>query len=311
MMEQYTTSAPLPQTQTRLGGLVKALEEPATAGEPKRAELLAAVRGTRVAVEGKIEIVAVEVNLLRADLCKVLEKVKVAEGSIWDLQTEVDTFHKQIAQVTSTIGTLGAQLEDSEGRSWRNKVHLLGFSERVEGSTVETFFEQWMRDVLQPEVLSRVFVVERVHRALAAPHQPGAPPMAIIARLLNYKDRDCILRTARETDRAVFENRKISISPVYTNNVQSSRKGFLEVKAKLHAINIRYMLLYQARQKVIAGGKSQFFKHPREVWRWLEIWKCVFQGPAGWSGVGPAGTSGVDGTDWRRSGKGPSLVSAQ
>ncbi|KAJ1134624.1 hypothetical protein NDU88_001075 [Pleurodeles waltl] len=105
-MEQYTT--PLPQRQTRTGGLGEALEVPATAGEPTCTELLATIHGARVALEGKIETVAVEVNLLRADLRKVSDKVKVAEGSIVDLQTEVGTLRKQMAQVTSTVGTLEA-----------------------------------------------------------------------------------------------------------------------------------------------------------------------------------------------------------
>ncbi|KAJ1169745.1 hypothetical protein NDU88_001636 [Pleurodeles waltl] len=89
-MEQYTTPTPLPQRQTHLGGSGEALEEPATVGEPMHVELLAAIHGARVALEEKIETVAVKVkvNLLRADLPKVSEKVKVAAGSIVDLQTE-------------------------------------------------------------------------------------------------------------------------------------------------------------------------------------------------------------------------------
>ncbi|KAJ1135865.1 hypothetical protein NDU88_002294 [Pleurodeles waltl] len=57
--------------------------------EPSRAELLAAIQCSRVALEGKIETVAVEVNLLRADFRNVSDKVKVVEGSIVELQTEV------------------------------------------------------------------------------------------------------------------------------------------------------------------------------------------------------------------------------
>ncbi|KAJ1139760.1 hypothetical protein NDU88_006127 [Pleurodeles waltl] len=126
-MEQYTTPMPLPQRHTHTGGSAEALEEPATEGEPTRAELLATIHGAGVALEAKIEMVAVEVNLLRADLRKVSDKVRVAEGSIVDLQTEVGTLSKQMAQVTSTVGTLEARLEDSEGRSRRNNVRLLGF----------------------------------------------------------------------------------------------------------------------------------------------------------------------------------------
>ncbi|KAJ1143726.1 hypothetical protein NDU88_010031 [Pleurodeles waltl] len=128
---------------------------------------------------------------------------------------------------------------------------------------------------------------------------------------MNYKDRDYILQTARKTDRAVFENLKISIFPEYTNKAQSSRKGFLEVKAKLCAMNIRYMLLYPSRLKVISGGKTQFLEHPEEVWRWLEMWDKVFPGPSRRSGVGSTRIAGVDGSDWRRREDGLSQVSAQ
>ncbi|KAJ1214028.1 hypothetical protein NDU88_001656 [Pleurodeles waltl] len=87
-MEQYTTPAQVPQRQTHMGGPEEVRETPAPAEEPSRAELLAAIQGSRVVLEGKIKAVAVEVNLLGADLRKVSDKVKVAEGSIVDLQTE-------------------------------------------------------------------------------------------------------------------------------------------------------------------------------------------------------------------------------
>ncbi|KAJ1131885.1 hypothetical protein NDU88_010216 [Pleurodeles waltl] len=56
-MEQYTTPAPLPQRQTRVGGSGDDLSMPA------------AIQGSTVALEGKIETEAV--NLLRADLREV------------------------------------------------------------------------------------------------------------------------------------------------------------------------------------------------------------------------------------------------
>ncbi|KAJ1123013.1 hypothetical protein NDU88_001486 [Pleurodeles waltl] len=115
-MEEYTTPTLLPQRQTRTGGSGEALEEPTTAGEPTRAELLAAIQGARVALDGKIETVAVEVNLLRADLRKVSDKVKVAEGSIVDLQTEVGTLCKQMAQVTSIAGS--PEMAGDVGQGW-------------------------------------------------------------------------------------------------------------------------------------------------------------------------------------------------
>ncbi|KAJ1191839.1 hypothetical protein NDU88_001154 [Pleurodeles waltl] len=95
-MEQYTTPVPLPQHPARSQGSRDDTKPSANPEAPSRAELLAAVQGSRVALEGKIETVAVEVNLLRADLRKVSDKVKVAEGSIVALQMEVGALRKQM-----------------------------------------------------------------------------------------------------------------------------------------------------------------------------------------------------------------------
>ncbi|KAJ1117519.1 hypothetical protein NDU88_005718 [Pleurodeles waltl] len=182
-MEQYTTPVVLPQCVARLEVSGGAVGTPLNTKEPSRAELLAAIQGSRVALEGKIEMVAVDSNLLRVDLRKVSDKVKVAEGSIAELQTEVGSLRKQMGQATSTVRRLEAWLEDAEGRSRQNNVRLLCFLERAEGFATESFVENWIRDVLQPTGLSRVFVVERAHRALVAPPRPGAPPRAIITCL--------------------------------------------------------------------------------------------------------------------------------
>ncbi|KAJ1130649.1 hypothetical protein NDU88_009000 [Pleurodeles waltl] len=129
-MEQYTTVVPISQRAARLGGTDEGQSGMTTAEELSQAEILATIQGSRVALEGKIETeVAVEVNLLRADLRKVSDKVKVAEGSIMELQTEVGTLPKQMVQASSTVGRLEARLEDAEGRSQQNNIRLLGFPE--------------------------------------------------------------------------------------------------------------------------------------------------------------------------------------
>ncbi|KAJ1145565.1 hypothetical protein NDU88_011851 [Pleurodeles waltl] len=88
-MEQYTTPVVLPQRSAGLDVSGEAAGVPLSAGELSRVELLVAIQGSRVALDGKTEAVAVKVNLMRADLRKVAEKVKVAEGSIAELRSEV------------------------------------------------------------------------------------------------------------------------------------------------------------------------------------------------------------------------------
>ncbi|KAJ1088218.1 hypothetical protein NDU88_001377 [Pleurodeles waltl] len=85
-MEQYTTPVVLPKRVARLEVSGDAGGTPLNTEEPSRVKLLAAFQSSRVALEGKIEMVAV--SLLRVDLRKVPDKVKVAKSSIAELQTE-------------------------------------------------------------------------------------------------------------------------------------------------------------------------------------------------------------------------------
>ncbi|KAJ1167380.1 hypothetical protein NDU88_007772 [Pleurodeles waltl] len=59
-MEQCTMPVPLPQRQTPVGGAGDALSTAVTVEEPSQAKLLAAIQGSRVALEERIETVAVE-----------------------------------------------------------------------------------------------------------------------------------------------------------------------------------------------------------------------------------------------------------
>ena len=95
-----------------------------------------------------------------------------------------------------------------------------------------------------------------------------APPRAIIARILNFRDRDTILRAARKVQELRLQNSRIMIFPDYSRAVQSRRRSFEEVKQKLRTMNIQYMLLFPARLKVIYHSKTLFFDSPNQAWEW-------------------------------------------
>ncbi|KAJ1131512.1 hypothetical protein NDU88_009848 [Pleurodeles waltl] len=175
------------------------------ARDPSRAELLQAKQGSRQVLENKIETVAIEINLLCTDRLKVSDKVRIAEGSIEKPQMEVATLKKHMVAAE-------ARVEDAEGRACRNNVRLLGFPELAEGARTKQFVEAWIRDTLKPEGLPPMFAVEK------------APPRAIIACMLNYKDSDSVLKVARDMDNDMFEIQKISIYPDNTTKEQAPRK---------------------------------------------------------------------------------------
>ncbi|KAJ1198894.1 hypothetical protein NDU88_002732 [Pleurodeles waltl] len=81
--------------------------------EPSRVELLEAIWGLGKALEEQIDTVVIDVNLLRADLGKVLDKVQTAEINIADLQREVKVLLKQMAQMTTKTAELTRWAKDA------------------------------------------------------------------------------------------------------------------------------------------------------------------------------------------------------
>ncbi|KAJ1158873.1 hypothetical protein NDU88_011546 [Pleurodeles waltl] len=252
---------------------------------PSSAELLAGIQGLRVALEVKIETLAMEVNFLWTDLRNVSDKDKVAEGSIVELQTEVTTLRKQVTQLTQVV-----RLEDVDWRSppWV-PTDCGGVCSRGRCGTLD------QRCAVTGGVIHHV-------RNSACTQGAGytssawAPPRAIIVRILNYRDSDCIPWAAQETDNAVFENHKISIYPDFTNKVKTSRKGFIEGKAKLHGMTVCYMLLYPEHLKAISVSRSHFFDQLEEVQRWLEMWDTA---PSGGSSRAHPASGGSGSNNWR------------
>ncbi|KAJ1181357.1 hypothetical protein NDU88_006565 [Pleurodeles waltl] len=142
--ELYTTPAMSGQREMHLTRRRTDVGLVTPVAEPMRAELLAAIQGSREALEGKMKSVAVEVKLLQVDLWKVSDRVHITKGSISELRTEVDTLRKQMVEVTSRAGTLEDRVEDAEGGSRCNNIRLIGFPKWAEGSSTEAFVEHWV-----------------------------------------------------------------------------------------------------------------------------------------------------------------------
>lgn len=160
--------------------------------------------------------------------------------------------------------------DDFENRLRRNNLRLIGVPEKAEGSNPTDFFEHWLAQLIGKDRLSPLFVVERAHRVPTRAMPPGAPPRPVLARILHYKDRDTILRAARDIPDIRIDNGKISIFPDFSAEVQRRRLQFFDVKKRLRALQLPYAMLYLARLRVAAPTGSQFFESAKQAVDWLD-----------------------------------------
>ena len=242
----------------------------ATQTEPTLNDLMIAIQSIKSTLETKMDAMAIDLNLLRTDLGKTRDKANEVEKQVQEVTKEAVSSKQRIARLEQVTFTMAKKLEDLEGRSRRSNIRITGVPEKEEGRDVEEFVESLIKQGLQPRNLSEFFTIERAHRIPGRPPQPGGPPRTIIAKLLHYRDRDTILQAARVAPAVKLNNATIRFFPDFTLQVQQARRGFLEVKAALRKEGLKYAMLFPAKLRVEAHGKTQFFYKPTEVWDWLE-----------------------------------------
>lgn len=107
-----------------------------------------------------------------------------------------------------------------------------------------------LRNLLPDAHLSPHYAVERAHGIPPKTGPPGAPHQTFILRLLNFRDRDEILRASRIVGELRHQNNKLMIFPDYSVETQKLRKSFGHVKAAMRAHNIWNSVLFPARLRV-------------------------------------------------------------
>lgn len=159
---------------------------------------LLAVQASLLAINGKIDKLNLRMDHMSSKLDKQAQRLGEAETRIADTEEGLQAVADKAASMEKVLAVIQARNEDLEARSRRNNVRITGLPESTNTGRLETYVEDLLRDIFGAENFSSVLIVERAHRSLAARPAPGMTPRPIVARLLNYRDRDTTLRLARE-----------------------------------------------------------------------------------------------------------------
>lgn len=208
---------------------------------------------------------------VRQDLKKITDRVREAETRIGQVEDQLLPLSQAVKSNTQQIAALLLKVDDLENRSRRNNVRLVGVPEKEEGRDPVAFFEKWLADTMGRNILSPFFAIERAHRVPTRAPPPGAPPRPILMKLLHFRDRDAILRAAREKGDITIQGHKVSFYPDFSNEIQKRRMQFLDVKKRLRNIGISYAMQYPARLRVAAQDTTHFFDSPKDAVKWLDI----------------------------------------
>lgn len=248
------------------GGAARDLPPPPT--EDLKA-ILFEMRQGFATIADKVDTLSTRMDAVANKLEGHAQRIKEAEERLSVVEDSAAGAQTAIAQMDKLLKVIANKSEDMEARSRRNNIRLIGIPESTNTGRMELYVEKLLMATVGVEKLSNHFIVERAHRALDPRPPPGAAPRPIIARLLNYRDRDVTLQAAREQKQMSYEGVPFSIFPDFTAHVQEERRKFGQVKAKLRAANIDYAMLYPARLRVTHQGQQHFFLKPQHVDKFL------------------------------------------
>lgn len=165
---------------------------------------IATLQGTLTA---KIDKVKIDISLLRQDLSELKDRVTEAETRIG---TAEDIQHPLCHTME----------DDTKNRQRRCNLWFIGLQERTEGNDPADYLETLLIKTYGREAFSVMFVVERAHSIPAKPPPGGAHPQTFIAKFLNFKDRDKILRLTRKQGNIPMGNGQVAVFPDFSNKVQ-------------------------------------------------------------------------------------------
>lgn len=209
-------------------------------------------------IDSKIDTLAARIDRISRKVDTHDARITTLETRVSDIEDSQQETRDNLSYLNKTLEAVKAKNEELEGRSRRNNIRLTGIPESTNIPNMELFVEGLLTELFG-EHLSNMFLIERAHRTLGPRPKPGLPPHPILARLLNYRDRDAVLGAARERGELIYQNNPISIYPDFTQAVQAARKEFLPAKKIFRTLGSKYAMLYPAKLRVHANGKQLLF----------------------------------------------------
>ncbi len=204
------------------------------------------------AVTGQIEQMGKSVSLLQSRYDTIQAAVRKDRDQISHLESKFDDITLKIA--------------DMEDRSRRSNVRLVGLREGVEGDDCIAFLKanlpKWI-----PSIATREIKIERAHRIYS--DKQSKRPCTVIFKLLDYTDRQAVLKGARAAYPVKFGSETLHFFPDYSADTTKKRKAFTEVRKKMDTLGIQLFLLFPATLKVIHAGRQNLFRSPLEAEQYL------------------------------------------
>lgn len=191
------------------------------------------------------------------------KRITETENRISDDEDRITTLENKLAELEQRVKILTDRAEDSENRSRRENIRIIGLKEGAEGNQAVRFFETWLPDTLGLETKRGSIKIDRAHRALGPPKKNYNRP--VIIKLHNFSDKQRILAAVRGKGEITYQGNKIYIRQDLSAQVRDARRQFNGVCERLIQRGLRFQMRYPASLCFTFDGEERSFKSPQEA----------------------------------------------
>lgn len=191
------------------------------------------------------------------------KRITETETRISDGEDRTASLENKLTELEKKVKTLTDRADDSENRSRRDNIRIMGLKEGTEGNQAVRFFETWLPDILGLETKRGSIKIDRAHRALGPPKKNYNRP--VIIKLHNFRDKQRIITAVREKREVTFKGDKIYIRQDLSPQVREARRQFNGVCDRLIQRGLRFQMRFPASLCFTLDGEEHSFKNPREA----------------------------------------------
>ena len=203
--------------------------------------------------------------IIETSLSTLSEQVEEMEGRVAANEDNVSDALKRLNKTEKELRYVKDKLDNLKDRSRRNNILIFNPPEKSEGQDATGFLEWIIPLILHPITFDTPVVIERCHR-LGKAMDKTRP---LIARFLNFKNKEKVLRRAREMNEIFLENRRLYIYADCSAETQLKKDAFKPVKKTLREKGFEYSLHLPARLRISHEGAAKWFTSPAEVMDFL------------------------------------------
>lgn len=207
---------------------------------------------------------------LQSEHAGIKQKMEDMEGALNGTELRLGAVEKVCEDLCAENKSLWTKLNDLEGRSRRLNLKFVGITEGEERGRPSVFISDLITELFGRDNFNKPVKVDRAHRALLPKPSEGQRPRTIIARILNDRDKDLILRLSREKFPLEYKGKRIHIFPDYTPEVTARRRAFSSVTKALREAGLKRSLRFQAKLSLHYNGRERTFESPEEAKKFVD-----------------------------------------